>query len=1255
MRYRIAICLVMIYLCTLHLGAVEIYSRKLDSSNGLPDNNVRSLIQDSRGFLWMGTPGGLYRFDGHFFTTYKYSETGSERLLYNNHITGLYNVGRDTLLIAQQGNLFSLFDVGRNRFVEMSTEEKQKLYTKIRAKVYDEALVKPYRHVVNNGGAIITDNLGNVVVLDDTGLIWHIDSQTGETVRLRVFDEPMFALVSSKKYKVITSPKNHLIWVSTNGCGITVYDKLSRTTKRIRQSSGLISTDYIQDMCMDHDENIWVADEFHGVVYLTTTQETPEVLMLDPEAKGLRANQVYIMRNLSDSTILIANTQGDIYSTDNKLNPISHPTLRGFDLHAVCTDNQGNIWQGTRQNGLKAGDNRWYRHDPNDPTSVAADNIHFLQCDSNGNIWIAADGTHLDLAVRQPDGSYQFRHFFDKTFAARVMHQDRQGVMWVGTKNGVFCFRPEELQQDPTNYMQPLTGSDLNFSDVSSICEDSQGNLWVGTIGHGAYCMTNIVDYKNAKFIRQTSIGLRSNEVQSILEDKHGVLWFATKNGLTSYNPTTRMARHYYNEHNLMHNYYVDNCALALADGRLAFGTNSGILIYTPPPLHEMEDAKPSRLDVTAVFVNGQQIDALSPMRLSHNENSLTVRFSAFNYKDASGVCYSYKLEGYDDEWSEPGSYSFASYKNLPPDKYTLHVRAYGTGLQSDAEITLDIAIMLPWWKTWWACLAYLLTSLVIGWIIYRQLRIVYDLRQRISIEKQLTEYKLQFFTNISHEFRTPLTIIRGALERIKGQATIPAEMRQPVSNMDKSVNRMLRLVNQLLEFRKMQNNKLRLALEETDVVEFLREIFQSFCDIANNKQINYSFTSQEKSKMAYIDRSHLDKVMYNLLSNAFKYTPSHGQIRCCVQFVDDMMIVRVEDTGVGIPKEKRPELFQRFMQSTFSGNSVGIGLHLTKALIEVHHGSIRFEPNLLNGSVFIFEIPINKETYSSEEFLSPNRLLSSDANRNRVSDYHELESRPMNNRKVLIVEDDSDVVEYLQGLLHKYFVVHTAMDGVEALNMLETLRPDLIVSDILMPVMNGLDLTSRIRSNEEFKDTPVILLTALIDDDKRIKAIENGADAYITKPFDPQLLIATSVQLIQQRDMLKNRYAQKVQGMKNELPEIITDERDKRMLEMLDNWLLQHMSDPLLSVDDLAAEMGYRRTVFFKKMKSLTGQTPAEYIKSHRMKRAAELLKDEAITVAEVCYKVGISDPHYFAKVFKMQFGISPKKYQQGEKGETQ
>lgn len=1237
-----------ICLCTLHVLGVEIYSRKLDSSNGLPDNNVRNLIQDSKGFMWMGTPNGLYRYDGHFFTTFKYSVAGSERLLYNNHISGLYNIGKDTLLIAQKGNQFSLFDVNRNCLVEMPDQEKWQLYANIRRKVYNDSLVAPYRDVIAAGGGGITDNLGNVVVLDNTGLIWHIDQHTGETIHLRVFDETLFPLVSSKKYKVITSPKHNLIWISTNGCGITVYDKLTGQSQQIRQSSGLISTDYIVDMYMDHDENIWLADEFHGVVYLTTMQEAPEIVMLDVQAKGLRSNQVYIMRYVSDSTILVANTQGDVYKADKDLTTPLKPTYRGVDLHAVCVDKGESLWQGTRTNGLLADDNRWYKHVPEDPTSVSADNIYYLMCDQNGRVWVAPDGSYLDLAVRQPDGSYQFRHFFDKNFSARVLYQDRYGTMWVGTKNGVYCFHPDELLEDATAFMQPLTGEDLNYSDVCSIFEDSRGNLWVGTMGSGVYCMDNVKDYKESQFVWQTSVGLRSNEVQSILEDSRGVMWFATKNGLTSYNPDQRMVRHYYNEDNLMHNYYADNCALELPDGRLAFGTNSGILIYNPNMADMSEGVVNDRLDITGIYVNGTQAENLSELRLAHNENALTIRFSAFNYKDVSGVSYSYKLEGYDKEWSEPSIYSFATYKNLSPGEYVFRVKAYGTGLQSDVEKILPLTISLPWWRTWWACFIYIVISLIVAYIIYRQLHIVYSLRRRISIEKQLTEYKLQFFTNISHEFRTPLTIIRGALERIKGH-TIPAEMRQSVTNMDKSVNRMLRLINQLLEFRKMQNNKLRLALEETDVVKYLRDIYQSFRDIAENKQITYTFSSQEKSRMVYIDRSHLDKVMYNLLSNAFKYTPTHGQVRCIVHFTTDKMIVRVEDTGVGVPKEKQPELFQRFMQSSFSGNSIGIGLNLSKALVEVHHGTIRFEPNILTGSIFIVEIPTDKSVYSSRDFLSPDHLLLVEQNDVKFTDYHDLVPQPMNNRKILIVEDDSDVIGFLSDLLQRYFVVHTAMDGVEALNLLDTVRPDLIVCDIMMPVMDGLEFTNRIRHIEEFKDTPIILLTALISDEKRLKAIENGADAYITKPFEAQLLIATVVQLIQQRDMLKDRYGKKMLAVKRELPEIITEERDKRLLDMLDQWLSEHMEDSMLSVDDVATAMGYRRTVFFKKMKTLTGQTPADYIKSHRMKRAAELLCDETITVSEVCYKVGISDPHYFAKVFKSQFGISPKKYQQG------
>lgn len=1251
--------ILILFLHATQMDGVEIFSRKLNSDNGLPDDNVRNIAQDSKGFIWMGTPGGLYRFDNYFYTTYKYQETGNTKLLNNNHITALYNLPDDKMLIAEQGGKFSVFDVNQNKFVDVPEKQKRQMYDNARKARFDRKALMPHKTIIDNGGNVINDNLGNMVVLDTTGLIWFIDKNTGETIKMRVFDQALYPLISSKKYKVVTSRKKGLIWVSTNGCGITVHDRKAKTTQHIRQESGLISTDFIVDMYMDNNDDVWVADEFHGVVCLTAREQHTTAKLIDPNAMTLRGNQVYVMKWMPDKTLLIANTLGDVYKSDPSLRIPPKPTLRNMDIHSVCFDRKGGMWIGTRQKGILTADKKWLAHDPKDPSSVSANNIYYMLCDSKNRIWVAPEDTHLDLAIRTKDGSYKFRHFFNKDFAARVMLQDRKGTIWVGTRNGLYRFDPDKLVEDPSDYKQVMSAGELHHCDVSCIFEDSKGRLWIGTIGDGAYCIDKSEETEDGNVAKPIN-DLISKEVHSIIEDRNGVIWMGTNKGMTCYNTLSNRITYHYDEYNLMRNFHADNSACLLPDGRLAFGTNAGIVIYNPRQ-SAMGSGKGRRLSITDILVNGVSVGQMeegiaqkdrsgkvNAIRLAHNQNSLTVRFSTFNFRSATSTRYSYYLEGYDKAWSELSAHSFASYKNLPPGKYTLHVKACDNGTFSNEEGRLCVIISQPWWNTWMAYLAYVILAIAIGYVTYRQLRTIYRLRQRISIEKKLTEYKLQFFTNISHEFRTPLTIICGSMQRINSQ-TLPAEMRQPISNMQKSVGRMTRLINQLLEFRKMQNGKLRLAVEQTDVVEFLKEIYLNFKDIADNKQIAYVFISQEKTKTAYVDRSHLDKIVYNILSNAFKYTPSHGEIRMTLSFHGNKMTVRVEDNGIGIPKEKRPELFQRFMQSSFSNDSIGIGLNLTKALVDVHHGSISYEPNKPKGSAFIVELPIGRDDYGEDDFMGTSHELLENRMETKSAEYKEVANKPMNDRTVLIVEDDSDVMDYLRGFMQRFFIVHTAMDGVEALRILETLRPDLIVSDIMMPLMDGLEFTSRVRNTDETRDVPIILLTALTDDGKRIRGMENGADAYITKPFDPQLLITTAAKLLEKHDMLKERYMKKAPDTKVALPEIIIDERDRRLLDSLDLWLEKHLKDPLLSVDEAAAAMGYSRTNFYKKVKSITGQSPADYIRTLRLNKAAELLKDETTTVAEVCYEVGFSKPNYFAKVFKDQFGVSPKKYQQG------
>lgn len=1243
---KLKLTTILLLLSTLPMWGVEIFSRKINSIAGLPDDNVRSVLQDGRGFIWIGTPGGLYRFDGYFFNTYKYSSEGNNKYLNNNHILGIYKVDEDRILIAEHGNMLSVFDTRRNMFVETPESEKRNIYYACRKHPTDERCRKRFRHILNNGGSAITDNHGNTTILDNTGKVWFNDSKTGEVIELRVFDEKLFPLINSKKIKVLSSEKNGLIWISTNGCGITVYDRKEKTTQRIVQSSGLISTNFIIDMCMDDEDNVWVADEFHGIVHLTTARKGIDVRKLLPNANGLWDNQVSIVEWLSDSVLFVANTLGDAYLSDGNMQLPLRPAYKGLDIHAVCIDKNRQIWIGSRQKGLLAGDNYWHRHDTSVVSSIAANNVYDLLCDRKGRVWVACEDSHLDLAVREADGSYSFRHFFGRQFSARVLHQDRNGTIWVGTRNGLYCFNPDELVSDGKAYRQPLSATDLGFCDVSCICEDSKGRIWIGTIGSGVYCSnTNKVSFRKCHSLRLTS-----NDVQSIVEDNEGMMWFATKNGLTGYNPNDNSILFHHNEDNLMRNYYSADCATKLPDGRLALGTNAGIAMFRPEDIKKRKNAR-QRIDITDILVNGVTVKAYDSLSLEHDENTLTIRFSTFNYSEMAGTKYSYWLEGYDRDWSEPDASSSATYRNLPPGKYLLHIRTYGTGQLEDDGKKLSIIIQNPWWATWWAYMLYGFLLVAVCYVVYRQISIVAKLNNRIKMEKQVVEYKLQFFTNISHEFRTPLTIIKGAMERIKGGSDIPDEMRQPVSNMDKSVNRMMRLINQLMEFRKMQSDKLHLALEKTDVVKFLKDIHHSFRDIAENKQINYTFVTSEKSHEMYVDRSHLDKIIYNLLSNAFKYTPNGGSVRVYVRFVNGKMQLRIEDTGVGIAKEKQTQLFQLYMRGALSNNSMGIGLYLTKALVDIHKGSIHYEPGIPKGSTFVVELPSDNSAYEPHDFITSDNKVA-EMKTSDIYVYKEMAVPPMNKRKVLIAEDDPEIVDYLRGILQRYFIVITANDGVEALETAGIQKPDLVITDIMMPLLNGLELVSRLRDNNDLKDMPIILITSISSDEKRIESMERGADAYITKPFDPNLLISTSIRLIQKNDMMRHRmFLGKEKERTALLPEIITEERDKRLLDTIDMWLRENIQNPRLSVDDLAEAMGYSRTAFFKKVKTLTGHTPADYIKKTRLEKAADLLANETTTVAEVCYKVGISEPNYFAKIFKKHYGTSPKNYQKGKR----
>lgn len=888
---------------------------------------------------------------------------------------------------------------------------------------------------------------------------------------------------------------------------------------------------------------------------------------------------------------------------------------------------------------------------------------------------------------------YIFRHFFNKTYGQkeiRTICEDRNGWIWVGTSEGVFVFDPDRIIKDPNDFYQyNLDNHALKSNEIKSIIQDKKGRIWIAESGIG-FCVANIKnDYKDISFTHYTvNDGLVHSVVQAFIEDDEGNIWVSTEYGISCFNPENKIFNNYFFSNDILGNVYTEGCA-KLKDGRLAFGTNHGLIILNTKQIKNKE--KIPSVTFTDLKLNGISVrpaDMDSPLTaalaytdaisLKYYQSSFVIDFSTFDYPISTNTRFSYKLEGYDDDWSIPSTLNFAAYKNLPAGTYYLHVKACSvSGIWSDNEETLEIKVTPPFWATGWAFFVYILIAGIIMYFVYRTIRNINNLRNKIKVEKQLTEYKLVFFTNISHEFRTPLTLIQGALDRIHRTHNIPKEIRYSIKLMDKSTQRMLRLINQLLEFRKMQNNKLALSLEETDVIAFLYEIYLSFQDTAESKNMDFKFIPSVNSYKMYIDKGNIDKIAYNLLSNAFKYTPSGGKIEFSI-YIDkqkQLLIMKVTDTGVGIPKEKRNELFKRFMQSSFSSDSIGVGLHLTHELVHVHKGNICYEENPSGGSIFIVTLPTDSSIYQSNDFLIPeNAILKEEAQNhpslsalNEENAHSESEEEidkeveniekelktelnasdqegPLNKRKILIIEDDNDVREFLKEELTPYFEVAAEADGKNGLEYAHNNDIDLIISDVMMPGYNGFEITRKLKSDFSTSHIPIILLTALNAAESHLEGVKSGADSYITKPFSTKLLLASIFKLIEQRDKLKEKFSNDLSAKR---PVMCTSDKDKEFVENLTKIVEEQLTNPEFTADDFASMMSLGRTIFYRKVRGVTGYTPKEYLRIMRMKKAAELLSTKKYTVSEVTYMVGINDPFYFSRCFKAQFGISPSSYQ--------
>lgn len=1081
-------------------------------------------------------------------------------------------------------------------------------------------------------GRVLTDNKGRKWIYNKTGVLRLV--RQDKLVPLILFPQQTTNYIDHERFHIVED--NHgLIWISTYGKGLFVFNQnLTQSQHFVADKLGEspIASNYLLGIIADRHDGVWVSSEYGGVSHIQVMDKGVERIYPNGEGNMDFSNVVRMVKKMNDGTVMVGTRAGSLYHYSADMSQVLGKSHFDSNVYGIVQMPNGETWIGTRGKGIYGAKGLDFKDR----------NVFCMASDAKHRMWIGTFGKGLSLVMPRKDG-YEVKTFFADSVGlneVRCMVIDKHGVLWCGTSGGLIRIPTDEFVKDASRY-----NAYVRDYEIRDVLVDRQGRLWLSASGDGLVQVEPGDGEAEPKFhVFNTSNGLVNNLVQSVVDTPDGNLWISTQQGVTAWNARKKSFENYMFSRNPMGNVYNENSAVCLDDGRVVLGGNYGLTIIQPSRLSHVSGL------TDVVFTSYPYSDEIT---LTYEQRSPNIHFSTLDYSDVRNVKYTYRLEGFDQAWSKPSSTPWAAYQKLPAGKYVLHVKACTSDGTWGKESTLVIRVKPPFYLTSWAIMIYVL--LVMG-VIILVVKFVHDknvLRNRIRLEQELTRYKLVFFTNIAHEFRTPLTLMQGSLEkekRIMKANRWQTELEKTIRVMDKSVQRMLRLIDQLLEFRKMQAGKLKLSLQETDAVMFVKGICRMFDDAAESKEIAYSFESSEPSRAMFLDQQMIDKVVFNLLSNAFKYTPAKGSISVSLSFTD-VMTIRVADTGVGIPQEKRAQLFSRFMQSSYTGESFGIGLHLTHELVKTHHGEIAYLENEGGGSVFVVTIPLQKDCYEASDFLiKDSPILKAELAKERDEQEEKTTdavpsapSAPLNRRTILLIEDDNDVREFLLSELESCFDLKVASDGKAGIAMAKELDVDLIVSDVMMPGMNGFELTKRLKNSFETSHIPIILLTALSTDENVLEGTESGADAYITKPFSPQLLMARILQLLNQREILRQKFGKEPQEIRSAM---LSNEQDSLFVKRLDSIVYSRLGEQDLSVDKVAGLLHLGRTIFYKKVRGTTGYTPNEYIRVIRLRKAAELLKEGEKNVSEVAYAVGFDNPYYFSKCFKEQFGMPPSQY---------
>jgi signal transduction histidine kinase/ligand-binding sensor domain-containing protein/DNA-binding response OmpR family regulator len=1258
-------------------------SETIMHSFGIPDSSILELKKDKNGNFWFLTASaGLYKYDPVKKLSLRFDDDDTAK----NKTTGFGLTDNNEVWVVKNNSLIKKLDAHTGRTI-FSTTKLQSLTA---------------GQLLNYTIYVDADNDLWIYTPGVTAGIFYYDVSGDKVLHIKKGSNNKS--LNNEMIRSIVQDKNGLIWISTDHGGVNMLNKKTFTFSYLQNQQGddySLSQNSIDVSFVDNAGVVWIGTFKKGICYYYKNMIKFPLYHNQPsDAASLPFNDVNRFAEDANGNIWIGTNGGGLLYfnratgkyTQYKHDPSKPNSLSNDVIVSLCIDHNKTLWIGTYFGGLDNFNGKTfthYKHSNNDTSTIADNAIWSVMEDSSHRLWIGTFSSGLDIMDLTTKKFTHCKPSWTTYVQSRyVCHSilARNGDIWIATSTGV-----DVVKKGTGNFIhfvhdktKPLTS--LSDDNTIALLQDSRGIIWVAT--------REGLDYFNAEKGTFTTLrkedGLADNIIVSVVEDAEHNIWVGTSNGLTNIivtedKPDGNLSfkfRNYNETDGLQGTEFNEYSAFAAKDGTLFFGGANGFNMFRPQQINNavytpqlvLTDLQMFNKSVRAGeyfndhIILPQSISETKNISLKYNENIFSIEFAALNYFNKPKLRYAYTLQGFNNEWFIADDKTRkATYTNLDPGNYVFKVKTIDeNGIWSKEQVSLNIEILPPFWKT---NLAYAIYIVVFFAALYfGRKMIVKRARARFAFEHERKEaqriheldmMKIRFFTNISHEFRTPLSLILTPLDKIV-KNTVETTQKQQLQMVQRNARRLLNLVNQLLDFRQMEKSELKLHASEGDIIGFIKDVADSFMDMAEKKHITFSFNASEKRLYTSFDQDKIERIFLNLLSNAFKFTPYHGSVNVILNTCNTkdyiMLHIKVCDTGIGISQHMHEKIFDHFVQSDIPANMLnqgsGIGLSIVKEFVKLHNGSINVESELGKGSCFTVSLPLQKIEMNNQPVIADVAL------HDEAEVFDEPLIKPgmddalsadkdLNNgfRKpaILIVEDNDDLRSYLKENLMRFFNVSEAVNGRAGWQKALSTHPDLIISDINMAEMNGIDLCCKIKSDKRTSCIPVILLTAATGEEQQLLGLATGASDYITKPFNFEVLLSKINNLVTHQEKIKRAYQKQVIAIPAAVP---VETPDKNFVQHVLSILEKEISNANFSVEELSHKLFMSRVAVYKKLLAFTGKTPLEFIRSFRLKRAAQLLESN-LTVAEVAYRVGFNNPKYFSKFFKSEFNMLPSAYQ--------